>query len=64
MTTPRPRYITDEPKTLAEYAEILRLFNTWRRWDDDTEDSPQMPEPRLIGKAIDAAVKCMTERAK
>ncbi len=64
MTTTRPRYITDEPNTLAEHAEVLRLFNIWRRWDGDEEDSPQMPEPRLIGKAIDAAVKCMTEKSQ
>ena len=43
--------------TPAEVATKLRAFNEWRRGD---EDIPQ-PDPRVIGKAIDAAVE-MIER--
>ena len=39
--------------TPAEVAAKLRAFNEWRRGD---EDIPQ-PDPREIGKAIDAAVE-------
>ena len=43
--------------TPTEVAATLRQFNEWRRGD---EDIPQ-PDPRVIGKAIDAAVE-MIER--
>ena len=45
--------------TPTETTTILRQFNEWRRGD---EDIPQ-PDPREIGKAIDAAVE-MIESAE
>lgn len=44
--------------TPAETAAVLRQYNAWRR--GNLEDLPQ-PDPREIGKAIDAAIK-MIER--
>ena len=43
--------------TPTETTTILRQFNEWRRGDDDIPH----PDPREIGKAIDAAVE-MIER--
>jgi len=53
---------TPEPTTPAEHAEVLRQFNAWRRWSGDDEDHnvPTMPNPRLIGRAIDAAIACLS----
>ena len=45
--------------TPAEVATKLRAFNEWRRGD---EDIPQ-PDPRVIGKAIDAAVEMIDRLA-
>ena len=45
--------------TPAEVAAKLRAFNEWRRGD---EDIPQ-PDPRVIGKAIDAAVEMIDRLA-
>ena len=43
-----------------EAADILRQHNAWRRNMDD--DSPMvMQSPRLIGEAIDVAVRVMEE---
>lgn len=44
--------------TPAETASTLRLFNLWRRGDDD--DMSQ-PDPRKLGRAIDAAVGHLEE---
>lgn len=44
--------------TPAEVAAILQHFNDWRRGH---HDDTAMPDPREIGKAIDAAVE-MIER--
>lgn len=44
--------------TPTETAAILRQFNEWRRGDDETVEQP---DPREIGKAIDAAIE-MIER--
>lgn len=44
--------------TPAETASTLRLFNIWRRGDDD--DMSQ-PDPRKVGRAIDAAVGHLEE---
>ena len=44
--------------TPTETAAILRQFNAWRRGEGE---DLQMPNPREIGKAIDAAVE-MIER--
>ena len=46
--------------TPAEVATKLRAFNEWRRGD---EDIPQ-PDPRVIGKAIDAAVEMLDRMEK
>ena len=44
--------------TPAETAAFLRQFNEWRRGEGE---DLQMPNPREIGKAIDAAIE-MIER--
>ena len=44
--------------TPTEVATKLRVFNDWRRGE---LDDLSMPDPRVIGKAIDAAVE-MIER--
>lgn len=46
--------------TPAEVAAKLRVFNDWRRGE---LDDLSMPDPREIGKAIDAAIE-MIERMK
>lgn len=45
--------------TPTETADILRQFNEWRRGDEDIP----LPEPREIGKVIDAAIE-MIESAE
>lgn len=44
--------------TPAETADFLRLFNAWRRGDDDYMSQP---DPRKLGLAIDAAVGHLEE---
>ena len=46
--------------TPIETANFLRRYNEWRRGD---EDIPQ-PDPRVIGKAIDAAVEMLDRMEK
>ncbi len=37
--------------------QVLRDYNLWRRADEDMEQ----PDPREIGRAIDAAIEAMEE---
>lgn len=39
-----------------EAIEVLIKFNEWRRFDGDIKNSPEMPDPKTIGKAIDTVV--------
>lgn len=59
----KPKYATDA-HTDADFAQVLRQFNAWRRFDGDPDDegAPPQPCPYVIGKAIDAAIKSL-ERA-
>ena len=43
-------------------AEILSKHNEWRRFDGEPEDSPDMLDPFLIGKAMDVAVEYIESR--
>jgi hypothetical protein len=45
--------------TPTESAAILRQHNAWRRHDGD--EPMEMQSPRLIGEAIDVAVKYITQ---
>lgn len=36
--------------------EVLKDYQYWRRYDGPITDSPQMPDPAIIGKAIDVAI--------
>lgn len=47
--------------TPTEVAAILRQFNEWRRSDYEPSEQPAPPDPREIGKAIDAAVEHLDE---
>ena len=44
--------------TRADALKTLRDYQRWRRDDDAGDDAPQvsMPEPRLIGLALDVAI--------
>ena len=44
--------------TNLEAARILRDHNRWRRSRDD-DDIPPQASPRMIGEAIDLAVKAL-----
>lgn len=46
--------------TPTETITILRQFNEWRRGEGE---DLQMPKPRVIGKAIDAAVEMIDRLA-
>ena len=46
--------------TPTEVATKLRVFNDWRRGE---LDDLSMPDPRVIGKAIDAAVEMIDRLA-
>lgn len=35
---------------------VLKDYQYWRRYDGPIEDSPDMPNPTIIGKAIDVAI--------
>ena len=35
---------------------VLRRFNAWRRYDGPVDESPAMPDPKEIGKALDVAI--------
>ena len=58
------KYETDD-KTDADFAQVLREFNAWRRFDGDPDDdaAPHQPCPHVIGKAIDAAIKSLERGA-
>lgn len=48
--------------TPTESATILRQHNAWRRDIHDEADPPlQMQSPKLIGEAIDVAVRYITQ---
>lgn len=36
--------------------EILKDYQYWRRYNGQIPDSPPMPDPRIIGQAIDVAI--------
>ena len=51
--------------TPIETANFLRQFNEWRRGEGEGEgEDLQMPNPREIGKAIDAAVEMLDRMEK
>ncbi len=39
-----------------EAIEVLVKFNEWRRFDGEINDSPNMPDPKIIGIAIDTVL--------
>ena len=41
---------------INEAIQILKDFNIWRRYDGDIESSPEMPEPKQVGIAIDTVI--------
>ena len=43
--------------TPTECAALLRQHQSWRRFDGELTDSPPMLDPKVIGKAIDAAIR-------
>ena len=43
--------------TPTECAALLRQHQSWRRFDGDLTDSPPMLDPKVIGEAIDAAIR-------
>ena len=36
--------------------EVLKDFQSWRRYNGPITDSPPMPDPKLVGQAIDVAI--------
>ena len=36
--------------------EVLKDYQSWRRYDGPITDSPQMQDPKIIGDAIDVAI--------
>ena len=49
--------------TRADALKILRDYQRWRRDEDGGDDAPSipMPEPRLIGLALDVAIAELAE---
>ena len=45
--------------TSDQVVAILKHYNAWRR---DDEGAVEMPEPRDIGEAIDAAIHLLSSR--
>ena len=41
---------------LAEAIRILEEYQAWRRFDGELADSPDMPNPKRVGVAIDVAL--------
>lgn len=44
--------------TSEQVVDILRHYNAWRRDDE----AVKMPEPRVVGEAIDAAIHLLSAR--
>ena len=45
--------------------EVLKKHQAWRRYNGPIEDSPDMQDPAIIGKAIDVAIEaliCLTSK--
>lgn len=40
--------------------EVLKKHQEWRRYNGPIEDSPDMQDPAVIGKAIDVAIEALT----
>ena len=36
--------------------EVLKDYQYWRRYNGPIEDSPDMPNPTIIGQALDVAI--------
>ena len=36
--------------------EVLKDYQEWRRYNGPITDSPPMPDPKVIGQAIDVAI--------
>lgn len=36
--------------------EVLTAYQVWRRYNGPIEDSPDMPNPTIIGQALDVAI--------
>lgn len=51
--------------TRADALKTLRDFQQWRRDEDGGDDAPSvsMPEPRLIGLALDVAIDALAKDA-
>jgi hypothetical protein len=43
--------------------EILKDYQEWRRFDGALPDSPPMPDPFIVGKAIDFAIEYLSGKA-
>ena len=44
--------------------EVLKDYQQWRRYNGPITDSPQMPDPKIIGEAIDVAIEALQESNK
>lgn len=44
--------------SIQEAIDVLTQYNLWRR-DDNIPNSYEMPEPKIIGIAVDKAVETM-----
>lgn len=45
----------------SECAKLLRQHQEWRRFDGDIPDTPPMLSPKVIGEAIDAAIRIVDQ---
>ena len=45
----------------SECAKLLRQHQEWWRFDGDMTDSPPMLSPKVIGEAIDAAIRIVDQ---
>ena len=44
---------------IKEAREILIKANLWRRYDGPIDKGPKMPDPKVLGIAIDTAIEYM-----
>ena len=48
--------------TRQETIETLRKYNVWRRYDGPIGEGPTMPDPTVIGEAIDTAIELLSDK--
>ena len=43
--------------TINDAIRVLKEYQVWRRYDGPIEDTPVMPQPKIIGEALDTVIE-------